>query len=42
MAQSLGMAERGAQTDARDLLGRFDPAKLPREPTVFSATGQRL
>jgi glutamyl-tRNA synthetase len=42
MAQSLGMAEKGAQADARDLLDRFDPAKLPREPTIFSATGQRL
>jgi hypothetical protein len=42
MAQSLGMAEKGAQADARDLLDRFDPANLPREPTIFSATGQRL
>jgi glutamyl-tRNA synthetase len=42
MARSLGLAEHGAQTDAHELLERFDPATLPAEPTVFSATGQRL
>ena len=42
MASSLGLAEAGAQTDPRELLDRFDAARLPREPTVFSATGQRL
>ena len=35
MAWTLGMAERGEALTARDLLERFDPAALPREPTSF-------
>ena len=37
MASSLGLSERGeAVVSAAELLPRFDPAGLPREPTVFS------
>jgi glutamyl-tRNA synthetase len=36
MAASLGMAEPGERVSAAGLLERFDPDRLPREPTVFS------
>ncbi|CAA9465123.1 MAG: Glutamyl-Q tRNA(Asp) synthetase [uncultured Rubrobacteraceae bacterium] len=36
MARSLGLAEPGEKVSAADLLPRFDPEKLPREPTVLS------
>jgi glutamyl-tRNA synthetase len=36
MASSLGLAERGEPVRAVDLVARFDPAALPREPTVFT------
>jgi glutamyl-tRNA synthetase len=37
MASSLGLVEEGeAVSGAAELLGRFDPAALPSEPTVFS------
>ncbi|WP_040509766.1 tRNA glutamyl-Q(34) synthetase GluQRS [Gordonia soli] len=36
MAVSLGMAEPGEQVTAADLLRRFDPAALPREPWLFA------
>lgn len=35
MASSLGLAQPGERATARDLLDRFDPASLPRDPTVF-------
>ncbi|AHY45820.1 glutamyl-queuosine tRNA(Asp) synthetase [Rubrobacter radiotolerans] len=35
MARSLGLAEPGGSPTPRDLLRRFDPAKLPKEPTVW-------
>lgn len=35
MALSLGLAEPGERPAASDLVGRFDPAALPREPTVL-------
>jgi glutamyl-tRNA synthetase len=35
MAASLGLAEPGGPVDAEELLRRFDPAALPREPTIF-------
>ena len=35
MASSLGLAEAGATPTAADLIDSFDPAALPREPTVF-------
>jgi glutamyl-tRNA synthetase len=37
MAASLGLAEPGERPSAATLVGRFDPATLPREPTVFEA-----
>jgi glutamyl-tRNA synthetase len=36
MARSLGLAEAGEKPSPGDLLARFDPARLPREPTVWS------
>jgi glutamyl-tRNA synthetase len=36
MAASLGLAEPDEDVSAGQLVGRFDPAELPREPTVFS------
>jgi glutamyl-tRNA synthetase len=36
MARSLGLAEAGERPTPEDLLARFDPAVLPREPTVYS------
>ena len=35
MARSLGLAEPGERPTAEDLLARFDPDQLPREPTVW-------
>ena len=35
MACSLGLAETGERPSPADLLARFDPARLPREPTVL-------
>jgi len=37
MAISLNLAEPGERVTAADLIPRFDPAALPREPTVFDA-----
>ena len=36
MARSLGMAGEGERASAAELLARFDPAELPREPTTFA------
>ena len=36
MARSLGLAEAGEKPTLYDLLTRFDPDKLPREPSVWS------
>jgi glutamyl-tRNA synthetase len=36
MAATLGLASPGEQPTAADLIPRFDPAALPREPTVFA------
>jgi len=36
LARSLGLAEPGEKPSAADLLARFDPDSLPREPTVWS------
>ncbi len=35
MARSLGLAEPGERPAVEDLLARFDPDRLPREPTVW-------
>ena len=35
MASSLGLAELGGRPTLADLLARFDPARLPREPTIL-------
>jgi glutamyl-tRNA synthetase len=35
MAASAGLAEPGEPVSAEGLVERFDPARLPREPTVF-------
>ena len=35
MARSLGLAEPGEKPSMDDLLARFDPDRLPREPTVW-------
>jgi glutamyl-tRNA synthetase len=36
LAASLGLAEVGEKLTSADLLHRFDPAALPREPWVVS------
>lgn len=36
MAQTLGLAETGESPTLDELLDRFDPTKLPKEPTVWS------
>lgn len=36
MAASLGLSEPGEAVPAAELVGRFDPDRLPREPTVLS------
>ena len=38
MATSLGLAEPGQRPSLSDLLARFDPARLPREPTTWAPT----
>lgn len=35
MARSLGLTEEGERVTAADLVERFDPERLPREPTVL-------
>ena len=35
MAASLDLASPGEQVTARDLVARFDPSRIPAEPTVF-------
>jgi glutamyl-tRNA synthetase len=35
MAASVGLAEPGERVSAADLVDRFDPARLPAEPTVY-------
>ena len=37
LAASVGLAAPGEEPSLDDLLARFDPAELPREPTVLSA-----
>jgi glutamyl-tRNA synthetase len=37
MAASLGLGQKGERTTPQDLLDRFDPGALPREPTTFTA-----
>ncbi|HXE46499.1 MAG TPA: tRNA glutamyl-Q(34) synthetase GluQRS [Conexibacter sp.] len=39
MARSLGLARAGERVDLTLLLGRFDPAALPRAATTFPPTG---
>ncbi len=36
MARSLGLARAGEMPSPDDLIARFDPERLPREPTVWS------
>ena len=36
MAGSLGLTEPGEKPSPTDLLARFDPGRLPREPSVWS------
>jgi glutamyl-tRNA synthetase len=36
MAHTLGLAEAGETPSVNDLIARFDPDRLPREPTVWS------
>jgi len=36
MARTLGLAEIGETPSVDELIGRFDPDRLPREPTVWS------
>jgi glutamyl-tRNA synthetase len=36
LASTVGLAEAGEEVSAADLLGRFDLARLPREPTVLA------
>ena len=36
MAASLGLAKAGEEPSPADLLARFDPSRLPLEPTVYS------
>lgn len=39
LAASLGLASPGEAVGMTELLGRFDPARLPREPWVWRPTG---
>ena len=39
MARSLNLDEPGEKPGVGDLLSRFDPDRLPLEPTVWSADG---
>ncbi|WP_076478937.1 tRNA glutamyl-Q(34) synthetase GluQRS [Williamsia sterculiae] len=41
IAESLGLAARGESVTASDLLTRFDPALLPRQPWVFDPSSVR-
>ena len=36
MARSLGLAEAGELPPAAELVDRFDPGRLPREPSVWA------
>ena len=36
MTRTLGLAEAGETPTLKDLLARFDPDRLPREPTIWS------
>ena len=36
MTRSLGLAEAGERPAPVELLARFDPARMPLEPTVWS------
>ena len=36
MARSLGLAKEGERLGPYDVLSRFDPSRLPRDPTVWS------
>ena len=36
MARTLGLAERGETPSMEDLIARFEPERLPREPIVWS------
>jgi len=36
LASTLGLAEPGERPGVGELLARFDPDRLPREPTVFA------
>ena len=36
MARTLGLAEAGETPSPGDLIARFEPERLPREPTVWS------
>jgi glutamyl-tRNA synthetase len=42
MARSLGMAGEGEAVEPAELVPRFEPAALPREPTVFTDEPDRL
>ena len=37
LAHSLGLAREGEQLHPRELVARFDPARLPREPFVLAS-----
>ncbi len=39
MARTLELAAPAEQVTARDLVGRFDPGRIPREPTTFFGIG---
>jgi len=41
LARSVGLAEPGETPATTELLDRFDPHALPREPTVFGSGGER-
>jgi len=36
MARTLGLAEAGETPSPGDLIARFEPERLPREPSVWS------
>jgi glutamyl-tRNA synthetase len=38
MASSAGLAEPGEPVTAADLVERFDPARIPRDPTIFKGS----
>jgi glutamyl-tRNA synthetase len=41
MGRSLGLAEEGECPAPKELLARFDPARLPREPVRWRVSGRR-